>query len=87
MGGVDAGAELGGEAGAVLGGVEPVGGDVVGGVALGLPAVGEVGTGLSAAGGAASRATVTASGSTEGVRLHLPASAVPCCPERVAAAT
>jgi hypothetical protein len=59
----------------------------VGTVALGLPAVEEVDGALAAVDGAGSRATVTATGSDEGVRLHVPASAVPCCPERVAAAT
>ena len=77
------GVEPGGEAGAVLGGVEPADGDV----APESPVVVAVGVALAAVDGAASRATVTASGSDEGVRPHIPASVVPFCPERVAAAT
>lgn len=81
------GVEPGGEAGAVLGGVEPADGDVAGDVAPEPPVVVAVGVALAAVDGAASRATVTASGSDEGVRPHIPASVVPVCPERVAAAT
>jgi hypothetical protein len=61
------GVEPGGEAGAVLGGVEPADGDV----APESPVVVAVGAALAAVDGAASRATVTASGSDEGVPMTL----------------
>src|SRR5215475_4256353 len=70
-----------------LGGVELIGADGAGGVALELPGAGEVGVAVAVLADAASRATVTARGSDEGARSHVPASVVSCCPERVAAAT
>ena len=79
--------ELGAEAGAVLGAVVLTAGAAVVGVPIVLPPVVGSVAGAGAAGGAVSRATVAATGSDEGATLHLPASAVPCCPERVAAAT
>jgi len=82
-----AGVELGAEAGTELGAVVLTDADADVSVPLELPVVEEPVSGLGAAGGATSRATVAATGSDEGARLHFPASAVPCCPERVAAAT
>ena len=95
--GIGVGVELGAEA---LAGLEVAGlpdGAAVGAGSLGLVAVGEAGAGLVAVGeadaglgtvtGAASRATVAAAGSDEGLRLHFPSATVPRCLERVAAAT
>jgi hypothetical protein len=95
--GVGVGVELGAEAPA---GLEVAGlpdGEAVGAGSLGLVAVGETDVGLVAVGevdvglgtvtGAASRATVAAAGSDEGLRLHFPSATVPRCLERVAAAT
>jgi hypothetical protein len=70
-----------------LGAAELPEGEAAGDVALGLPAAEEVSVGRAAVDGAPSRATVAATGSDEGVRLHFPASAVPWCSKRVAAAT
>jgi hypothetical protein len=82
VGTVDAGVEAGAEAGAEL-----PDGEADGDVAPGLAAAEEAVVGLTAVDGAASRATVAATGSDEGARLHFAAPAVPCCSERVAAAT
>ena len=94
---VGAGVGVGVGAGTGLAGAELPDGEGAGDVGLGLPgvgdagielvAVGETGAGLAAVEGAASRATVATTGDDEGVTLHLSASAVPCRPERVAAAT
>ena len=70
-----------------LGAAEPPEGETADGVTVGLPAAEEVSVGRAAIDGAPSRATVAATGSDEGVRLHFRASAVPRCSKRVAAAT
>jgi hypothetical protein len=70
---VDAGAELTDEEAA--GAVVPVLPEVA--VALVLPEVEEMVAGLTAVDGAASKATVAATGSDEGASLHLPAAVVP----------
>ena len=95
--GADGGAVLGavepagGEAGSVLGAVELAGGEVDGAGAPVLPAVEEVeevvAVGPAAIEGAGNRATVAATGSDEGVRLHFSAFAVPRRSKLVAAAT
>jgi hypothetical protein len=90
VGGVDVGVELGAEVvGGGLAAVELTDreGDGDGDAALGMPVVEELGVGLVEVGGAASRATVAATGSDEGKRRHRAALVVPCCMERVDAAT
>jgi hypothetical protein len=74
------------ETGTWLEGAELTDEEAAGAVALVLPALEEV-VRPAAADGAAERATLAATGSDDGVRLHFPAFVVPCCPERVAAAT
>jgi hypothetical protein len=70
---VDAGAELADEEAA--GAVAPVLPEAA--VALVLPEVEEMVAGPTAVGGAASKATVAATGSDEGASFHLPAAEVP----------
>jgi len=82
---LDDGPELWEVAGDVVSGLSVVGLPVVGLAVVGEIEVGEEEAGLATI-GAASRATVTATGCDEGARPQCSAWVAPCRPERMAAA-